>query len=40
MTFIIDPMDLTVGWCPIKCATLCKGIVYPMYGVPPGPVPL
>jgi hypothetical protein len=34
MIYLIDPEELTVGWCPIKCATLCKGIAYPMYGVP------
>ncbi len=34
MDFIIDPMDITQGWCPLKCTTLCKNIAYPMYGVP------
>ena len=38
MKYVIDPMEITAGWCPLKCSTLCKAIVHPMYGVPPGPI--
>jgi hypothetical protein len=33
MKYVIDPIDITADWCPVKCATLCKHVVYPMYGV-------
>lgn len=37
MIYLIEPMELTKDWCTTKwvCTLFCKGIVYPMYGVPP-----
>jgi hypothetical protein len=35
MIYVIEPSELTKDWCTTKCLTLCKGIMYPCYGVPP-----
>lgn len=35
MIYLIDPKDVTNQACILYCGTRCKGVVYPLYGVPP-----
>ncbi|MGD8922448.1 MAG: hypothetical protein PVH24_04305 [Candidatus Zixiibacteriota bacterium] len=41
MIYLVNPSELIKEKCTTKdftCTTFCKGVVYPMYGVPPVPL--
>lgn len=34
MIYLIDPKDVTSQVCILYCSKKCKGVAYPLYGVP------